>query len=83
MSNEPAHVIAEAVAEVQATLFDHYQRGKGTSAQVLAKINVIMSERTLIRAMYDAGYIPAMIQPAPPSLYRRDLNDGRRRTGAI
>jgi hypothetical protein len=58
MSNEPAHVIAEAVAEVQATLFDHYQRGKGTSAQVLAKINVIMSERTLIRAMYDAGYIP-------------------------
>ncbi len=59
MANEPAHVIAEAVAEVQTALFDHYQRGKGTSAQVLAKINVIMSERTLIRAMYDAGYIPA------------------------
>jgi hypothetical protein len=59
MSNEPAHVIAEAVAEVQATLFDHYQRSKGTSAQVLAKINVVMSERTLIRAMYGAGYIPA------------------------
>jgi len=59
MFNEPAHVIAEAVAEVQATLFNHYQRGKGTSAQVLAKINVIMSEPTLIRAMYDAGYIPA------------------------
>jgi hypothetical protein len=59
MSNEPAHVIAEAVAEVQAALFDHYHRGKDTSAQVLAKVNVIMSERTLIRAMYDAGYIPA------------------------
>lgn len=63
MSNEPAHVIAGAVAEVQAALFDHYRHGKGTSAQVLAKISVIMCERTLIRAMYDSGYIPASDSP--------------------
>jgi hypothetical protein len=63
MSSDPAHVIAEAAAEVQAALYDHYRCGKRTSAEVLAKINVVMHEPTLIRAMYDLGYIPAFSPP--------------------
>ncbi len=63
MSDDPAHIIAEAVAEVQAALYDHYRRGNRTSAEVLAKVNVIMFEPTLIRAMHDVGYIPANCPP--------------------
>ncbi len=63
MSDDPTHVIAEAVAEVQAALYDHYRRGNRTSAEVLAKINVIMYGPTLIRAMHDVGYIPANSPP--------------------
>jgi hypothetical protein len=56
MSNATSHVIAAAVARAQAALDDHFQRGDGTPAEVLEKINVIMSDQTLIRAMHDAGH---------------------------
>lgn len=65
MPDDPAHVIAEAVAEVQAALYEHYRRRNGTPGEVLAKINVVVHEPTLIRAMYDLGYIPAF---SPPEL---------------
>ncbi len=63
MSDDPAHVIAEAVAEVQAALYDHYRRENRTSAELLAKIDVVMYDPTLIRAMHDLGYIPANSPP--------------------
>lgn len=51
-----AHVIVEAVAEVQAALYEHYRNGKDTPTAALEKIGVIMSERTLTEAMHDVGY---------------------------
>jgi hypothetical protein len=34
MSNDPAHVIAEAIAEAQAILHDHLESGVGSPADV-------------------------------------------------
>ncbi len=61
--DDAAHVIADAVAEAQAALYDHYQCGQRTSAEVLAKINVIMYDPKLIQAMHNHGYIPANSPP--------------------
>ncbi len=63
MSNDAAHVIGAAVAEVQALLYDHYRCNKHTSAEVVAKINRTLYESTVIFAMYDLGYIPAFSPP--------------------
>jgi hypothetical protein len=63
MSSDPANVIANAVAEVQVALYDHFRRGKYDSAELLLKINMMMYDPALIRAMYDLGYIPANSPP--------------------
>jgi tRNA isopentenyl-2-thiomethyl-A-37 hydroxylase MiaE len=63
MSDNPAHVVADALAEVQAMLHDHYECGKYEPAEVLGLINGVMSERSLIQAMYDVGYFPASNPP--------------------
>jgi hypothetical protein len=63
MSNDPAHIVATAVAEVQTALYDHYRCGKRTPTEVLSKINLIMYDPTMIRAVYDLGAIPACSPP--------------------
>ncbi len=64
MSNDPTHVLAEAIAQAQGILHDHLQSGMGAPADVLAKVNGILSERSLIRALYDAGFFPRETPPA-------------------
>jgi len=73
MSDDSAHVIAAAVAEIQAALYDHYRCGNHTSAEVLAKINRLIYDPTLIRAMYDLGYIPAFSPPEETYTLPADL----------
>jgi hypothetical protein len=63
MSNDPTQAIAEAVAEAQAILQDHLESGIGAPAAVLARVNRVLSERTPIRALYDAGLFPREVPP--------------------
>jgi hypothetical protein len=63
MSDNPVHVLAEAMAEVQAVVHDHVECGKYDPAEVLARIKAVVSERSLIQAMYDVGFFPANNPP--------------------
>ena len=58
MSNDPTHVVAEAIAEAQAILHDHLESNVGDPADVLTKVNRVLSNRTLVRALYDVGFFP-------------------------
>ncbi len=53
MSNNAAHAICEATADAQAILRERLELGVGSLAGVLARINGLLSERTLIRALYE------------------------------
>jgi hypothetical protein len=59
MSENPAHVIAEAMAEVQPVVQDHVESAKFDPAEVLDRIKAVVSDGSLIQAMYDVGYFPA------------------------
>jgi hypothetical protein len=63
MSNDPTHAIAEAIAEAQAILHDHLDGGVGSPADALARANLVLSERTLIRALHDTGFMPSNNPP--------------------
>ncbi len=58
MSSDTTNVVAEAIAEAHAILHDHLEFGVDEPADVLAKVNRVLSERTLVRALYDAGSFP-------------------------
>ncbi len=54
MSNDPAHVIAQAIAESRAILHDHLESGVGSPVDVLARANKVLSQRA-DRALRGAG----------------------------
>jgi hypothetical protein len=58
MSLDPAHAIAEAISEAQAMLHDHLESGVGAPADVLARVNKVLSDRRLMRALSHAGVFP-------------------------
>jgi hypothetical protein len=58
MATNPVWEICERMAEVQALLHDHIERGKRTAADVVAKAQAVLSEPELLRAMFDVGYFP-------------------------
>jgi hypothetical protein len=60
---EPVFAICERVAEVQALLNDHFECGKHTAADVVAKAQAVLSESALLRAMFDVGYFPPNMPP--------------------
>ena len=53
-----ALAICEHVAAVQALLDDHLAHGKHSAADVVAKAQAVLSESTLLRAMFDVGFFP-------------------------
>ena len=55
MVDNPVWEICECVAEVQALLDDHIAGGKHSAADV-AKVQAVLSEAELLRAMFDVGY---------------------------
>jgi hypothetical protein len=55
--------ICERVAEVQALLHDHIECGKHSAADVVAKVQAVLSEPELLRAMFDVGYFPPNTPP--------------------
>ena len=55
---DAALAICERVAEVQALLDEHLAGGKRSAAEVVAKAQAVLSESTLLRAMFDVGYFP-------------------------
>ena len=55
--------ICERVAEAQAVLHDHIECGKHSAADVVSRINALLSEEGLLRALYDVGYFPANTPP--------------------
>jgi tRNA isopentenyl-2-thiomethyl-A-37 hydroxylase MiaE len=64
--DNPAHVIAEAVSEAQAILHDHLECGRHSPQEALARLNLILSEKSLLQAMYDVGYFPSSTPPNRP-----------------
>lgn len=63
MADNPVWEICERVVEVQALLDDHVAGGKHTAADVVAKAQAVLSESTLLRAMFDVGYFPPSTPP--------------------
>ena len=59
MASNPVWEICERMAEVQALLDDHLVGGKHTAADVVAKSQAVLSEPSLLRAMFDVGYFPS------------------------
>jgi hypothetical protein len=62
-STEQAFAICERVAEVQALLHDHFECGKHTAVEVVAKAQAVPSEPELLWAMFDVGYFPPNTLP--------------------
>jgi hypothetical protein len=50
------------VAEVQV-LHDHVECGKHSTADVVAKVQAVLSESALLRATFDVGYFPPNTSP--------------------
>ena len=65
MVDNPVWEICECVAEVQALLDDHIAGGKHSAADV-AKVQAVLSEAELLRAMFDVGYF----RPNTPPITR-------------
>jgi hypothetical protein len=63
MASNPVWEICERLAEVQALLHDHAERGKHTAADVVAKAQAVLSEPELLRAMFVVGYFPPNTPP--------------------
>jgi hypothetical protein len=63
MASNPVWEICEHVAEVQAMLHDHIERGRYSAADVVAKAEAVLSEAELLRAMFDVGYFPPNTPP--------------------
>jgi hypothetical protein len=61
MSSESVFTICERVAEVQALLHDHLGCGKHSATEVVAKMQAVLSESELLRAMSQVGYFQASI----------------------
>ena len=59
----PALVICDVMAEIQALVEDHRATGKLSPTQLVTKIETLVSQRTLLRAMYTVGYFSANPQP--------------------
>jgi hypothetical protein len=55
--------ICERVAEAQTLLNDHVGGGMHTAAELVAKINALLSEEGLLRAMWEVGYFPVNTPP--------------------
>jgi hypothetical protein len=58
MVENPVWGTCERVAEVQAMLHDHIECGKHSAADVVAKVQAVLTEWELLRAMFDVGYFP-------------------------
>ena len=58
MVDNPVREICERVAEVQALLDDHVAGGQHSAADGVAKLQAVLSESELLRAMFDVGYFP-------------------------
>lgn len=56
--DDPIHEICERVAEAQAILHDHVEGGKFSAGEVVEKLQALMSERDLLKAMHAVGYFP-------------------------
>jgi hypothetical protein len=68
--DDDINAICDRVAEVQAILRDYYEaekylfKGGGLGpTEVLASVNAILAEDTLLRAMQAIGYFPPGITP--------------------
>ena len=57
MASNPVWEICERMAEVQVLLHDHSECGKDTATDVVAKVQAVLSEPELLRAMFDVGYL--------------------------
>jgi hypothetical protein len=60
--DNPVWAICERVAEVQASLDDHIAGGKHSAADVIAKVQAVLSEAELLRASF-VGYFPPNTPP--------------------
>jgi hypothetical protein len=55
--------ICDSIAEAQAILHDRLECGKHSPAEALAKLQRVLPEDGLLRALYDIGYFPATTPP--------------------
>ena len=60
----PSWVICEAMAEIQTIIDDHRAFAKETPAEVVQKIERLVSERPLLRAMWSVGHFTENTPPA-------------------
>lgn len=62
MSDDPAHVLCDSVAECQAAL-DDLDGGSISGAEALKRIRAELEREDLKRAMWAVGYFPADTPP--------------------
>jgi hypothetical protein len=62
MTNHDLFLICDCVAEAQAILHDHLKCGKHSAAEALERLQRVLSEEPLRRALHDVGYL----SPTPP-----------------
>jgi len=66
--------ICDSIAEAEAILHDHFEYGKYSPAGALAKLQCVLSDDGLLRALYDVGYFPPATLPVSAQLaLRRQL----------
>ena len=63
MVSNPVWEICEHVAEMQALLHDHAERGKDSPADIIARAQAVLSDSKLLRALFVVGYFPPNTPP--------------------
>jgi hypothetical protein len=63
MANHHLFLICDCVAEAQAILYDHLECGKHAPMEALARLQRVLSEDEVLRALYAVGYFPATTPP--------------------
>jgi hypothetical protein len=63
MTNHDLFLICDCVAEAQTILHDHLECGKHSPAEVLTRLQRVLSEEALLRALHDVGYFPRATPP--------------------
>ena len=63
VADQPAFVICEVMAEIQALVEDHRVAGKLSPTQLVSESETLRSERPLLRAMWSVGYFPENTPP--------------------
>jgi hypothetical protein len=68
VSKDEVFAICDSIAEAEAILHDHLECGKYSPAEALVKLQCVLSEDGLLRALCDFGYVAPATPPVSAQL---------------